>query len=82
MPVMRVLLACLACLMLLAMPRARAQDITTLLSPAKPRASEAIALADVPSRADADERYAEEVTLRAANADPLGRLVHRQRRPG
>lgn len=77
MPVMRVLLACLACLMLLAMPRARAQDITTLLSPAKPRASEAIALADVPSRADADERYAEEVTLRAANADPLGRLVPR-----
>jgi small-conductance mechanosensitive channel len=74
---MRVMLACLAWLMVLATPLARAQDVTTLLSTAKPRAAAAIAMADVPSRADADERYAEEVTLRAANVDPLGRLVPR-----
>ena len=74
---MRVLLACLACLMLLVGPGAHAQDVTTLLSPSKPKAPEAIALADIPGRADADERYAEDVTLRAARADPLGRLVPR-----
>lgn len=74
---MRVLLACLACLMLLVGARAHAQDVATLLSPSKPKAPEAIALADIPGRADADERYAEEVSLRAARADPLGRLVPR-----
>ena len=74
---MRVLLACLACLMLLVGPGAHAQDVATLLSPSKPKAPEAIALADIPGRADADERYAEEVSLRAARADPLGRLVPR-----
>ncbi|MEJ2791404.1 MULTISPECIES: mechanosensitive ion channel domain-containing protein [unclassified Pseudoxanthomonas] len=74
MPVMRLLLACLCCLL----PAfVAAQDATILLSPAKPKAPEAIALADIPGRADADERYAEEVTLRAANVDPLGRLVPR-----
>lgn len=74
---MRVLLACLACLVLSVTFGARAQDATTLLSPAKPKAPEAIALADIPGRADADERYAEEVSLRAARGDPLGRLVPR-----
>ena len=52
---MRVLLACLACLMLLVGARAHAQDVATLLSPSKPKAPEAIALADIPGRADADE---------------------------
>lgn len=74
---MRVLLACLACLLLSVTPGARAQDATTLLSPSKPKAPEAIALAEIPGRADADERYAEEVSLRAARGDPLGRLVPR-----
>ena len=74
---MRVLLACLACLVLSVANAAKAQDVTTLLSPAKPKAPEAITLADIPGRADADERYAEEVSLRAARADPLGRLVPR-----
>lgn len=72
---MRVLLARLACLALLAASGARAQDVATLLSPSKPKAPEAIALAEIPGRADADERYAEEVALRAGHADPLGRLV-------
>ena len=72
---MRVLLACLACLVLSVANAATAQDVTTLLSPSKPKAPEAIALADIPGRADADERYAEEVSLRAARADPLGRLL-------
>ena len=72
---MRVLLACLACLVLSVANAATAQDVTTLLSPFKPKAPEAIALADIPGRADADERYAEEVSLRAARADPLGRLL-------
>ena len=74
---MRVLLACLVCLLFSAVPGAWAQDATTLLSPAKPKAPEAITLADVPGRADADERYAEEVSLRAARGNPLGRLVPR-----
>ena len=74
---MRVLLACLACLVLSVANAAKAQDVTTLLSPSKPKAPEAITLADIPGRADADERYAEEVSLRAARADPLGRLVPR-----
>lgn len=74
---MRVLLACLACLVLSMANAAKAQDVTTLLSPSKPKAPEAITLADIPGRADADERYAEEVSLRAARADPLGRLVPR-----
>ena len=74
---MRVLMACLACLVLSMANAAKAQDVTTLLSPSKPKAPEAITLADIPGRADADERYAEEVSLRAARADPLGRLVPR-----
>ena len=74
---MRVLLALLACLLPFATPVAYAQDATTLLSPSKPKAPEAIALAEIPGRADADERYAEEVSLRAGRADPLGRLVPR-----
>lgn len=74
---MRVLLALLACLLPFAAPLGYAQDATTLLAPSKPRVSEAIALADIPHRADTDERYAEEVSLRAARADPLGRLVPR-----
>lgn len=74
---MHVLLAFSACLLLFAAHPGYAQDATTLLSPSKPRVPEAIALADVPGRADADERYAEEVSLRAARADPLGRLVPR-----
>ncbi len=77
MPVTRTLLACLACLCWLLASSARAQDAATLLAPSKPKPAEAIALADVPFRADADERYAEEVTLRAAHVDPLGRLVPR-----
>ncbi|CAN7514380.1 mechanosensitive ion channel [Pseudoxanthomonas sp. LjRoot143] len=67
----------LACLVLFATSVAVAQDATTLLSPAKPKAPEAIALAEIPGRADADERYAEEVSLRAARGNPLGRLVSR-----
>ena len=51
----RVLLACLVCLLFSAAPGALAQDATTLLSPAKPKAPEAIALAEIPGRADADE---------------------------
>ncbi|MFC6188347.1 mechanosensitive ion channel domain-containing protein [Pseudoxanthomonas mexicana] len=74
---MRVLLALLACLLPFAAPLGYAQDATTLLAPSKPRVSAAIALADIPGRADTDERYAEEVSLRAARADPLGRLVPR-----
>lgn len=74
---MRVLLACLACLVILAASAVRAQDATTLLSPTKPKVPEAIPLAEIPARADADERYAEEVSLRAAQADPSGRLVAR-----
>ena len=74
---MRVLLACLACLVLFVAPAAGAQDATTLLSPSKPKAPEAIALAEIPARADADERYAEEVSLRAARGNPSGRLVPR-----
>ena len=74
---MRVLPVLLACLLPFATLDAHAQDATTLLSPARPKAPEAIALADIPARADADERYAEEVSLRAGRADPLGRLVPR-----
>lgn len=74
---MRVPLAWLACLVLSFAHAAHAQDTTTLLSPSKPKAAEAIPLAEIPARADADERYAEEVSLRATQADPLGRLVPR-----
>lgn len=74
---MHVLPVLLACLLPFAALVAHAQDATTLLSPARPKAPEAIALADIPARADADERYAEEVSLRAGRADPLGRLVPR-----
>ena len=35
---MRVLLACLACLVLSMANAAKAQDVTTLLSPSKPKA--------------------------------------------
>lgn len=77
MPATRALLACLVCLCGLAAPGVHAQEATTLLTPGKPKAPEAIALADIPGRADADERYAEEVALRAARVDPLGRLVPR-----
>jgi len=74
MSVTRLLLACLCCVLPLS---ALAQDVTALLAPTKPKTPEAIALADIPGRADADERYAESVMLRAANPDPVGRLVPR-----
>lgn len=73
----RALLFRLCCLLVLAsVQTAVAQDATALLD-AKPKEPEAIALGDIPARADADERHVEEVVLRAGQANPLGRLLPR-----
>lgn len=55
-----------------------AQTKTTVPTPTAaegPKAPVAIPVADIPSRADADERFAEGVTLRAQQEDPTDRLA-------
>ncbi len=75
--------ALLACLLLsivvLPGPVLAAQDIAKALAApeAKPEAPQAIPLADIPTRADADERFAETVIAQANTPGPVASLAQR-----
>src|SRR5688572_12452902 len=63
------LLACVLCLSgLLAIPAASAQTAPALVE-AKDKGPTAIPVADIPNRADDDERFAQDVILRASTSD-------------
>ncbi|MFC3813710.1 mechanosensitive ion channel domain-containing protein [Lysobacter sp. GCM10012299] len=71
------LLACVLCLSAMsALPAVHAQTAPTLVE-AKDKGPAAIPVADIPSRADDDERFAQDVMLRARSADLTGELAPR-----
>ena len=70
----------LLALMLLVIPAAQAAGPSILPTPAPaaaaaPSGPEPIATADIPLRADADERFAEEVIARSNSRDPSQKLA-------